>query len=70
VSVPGSTWGWWGEELPGGLIEFQVRNGLGVMPAFSEEQIGDAELDALVAYLMALKRKDIRPHLRQVGRTP
>lgn len=44
--------------LTGGLIKFQVRNGLGVMPSFSEERISDAELDALVRYLMALKRKD------------
>lgn len=42
--------------LPGWLIEFQVRNGLGSMPSFSEEQIDDEELDALVAYLVALRR--------------
>ena len=42
--------------LPGGLIAFQVRNGLGAMPAFSPEEIPDAELDALVTYLLALRR--------------
>lgn len=42
--------------LPAGLIEFQVRNGLGVMPAFPEDRISDEELDALVAYLLALRR--------------
>lgn len=42
--------------LPGWLMRFQVRNGLGAMPAFSEEQISDAELNALVAYLVALRR--------------
>lgn len=47
--------------LPGGLIKFQVRNGLGVMPAFSEERISDEQLDALVAYLYALRRNDREP---------
>lgn len=42
--------------LPGWLIRFQVRNGLGVMPAFPEAQISDAELDSLVAYLKALRQ--------------
>ena len=37
--------------LPGFLVRFQVRNGLGVMPAFSEETISEEELDALVAYV-------------------
>jgi mono/diheme cytochrome c family protein len=42
--------------LPAGFIKFQVRNGLGVMPAFSEADISDAELDALVQYLLELRR--------------
>jgi mono/diheme cytochrome c family protein len=37
------------------LIRFQVRHGLGAMPAFSEKEIGDRELDDLVAYLKALR---------------
>lgn len=41
--------------LPGFLIGFQVRQGLGVMPAFSEEEISDEELDELIAYLKALR---------------
>lgn len=41
--------------LPGWLIKFQVRNGVGAMPAFSEEQISESELDALVEYLFALR---------------
>lgn len=41
--------------LPGWLIAYQVRNGLGAMPAFSEAQISDEELDALVAYLVQLR---------------
>lgn len=44
--------------LPGFLIKFQVRHGLGAMPAFSEEHISSEELDALVAYLKALRRSD------------
>lgn len=44
--------------LTAGMIKFQVRNGLGVMPSFSEERISDTELDALVSYLMALKQND------------
>lgn len=44
--------------LPGWLIRFQVRNGLGAMPAFSEEEISDERLDALVSYLVWLRRLD------------
>lgn len=46
--------------LPGWLIRFQVRNGVGAMPAFSEEAVSAAELDALVAYLQWLRRLDPR----------
>lgn len=41
--------------LPGFLIRLQVRRGLGAMPGFSAEKISDAELNALVAYLRALR---------------
>lgn len=44
--------------LPDWLIRFQVRNGLGVMPAFSEDRISDDEIDALLAYLNALQRRE------------
>lgn len=44
--------------LPGFLIRFQVRNGLGVMPAFGEDLISPGELDALVAYMVTLRRHD------------
>jgi cytochrome c5 len=43
--------------LPGWLIRLQVRNGLGVMPRFSSEQIGSDDLDALVRYLQTLRRQ-------------
>jgi mono/diheme cytochrome c family protein len=36
------------------IIRLQVRFGLGAMPAFSHERLPDAELDALIAYLMEL----------------
>src|SRR4051794_30025447 len=42
--------------LPGFLIKFQVRHGIGAMPAFSEREIPRDELDALVKYLKALRR--------------
>jgi mono/diheme cytochrome c family protein len=42
--------------LPGFLMKFQVRHGLGAMPAFSEREIPPEELDALVKYLKALRR--------------
>lgn len=44
--------------LPGFLIKFQVRNGLGVMPSFSQDVISPEELDDLVSYLVALRHHD------------
>lgn len=41
--------------LPGFAIRFQVRNGLGVMPAFPDEVLPDEDLDALVDYLRTLR---------------
>ncbi len=41
--------------LPGFAIRYQVRHGLGTMPAFSEEVISEEELDALADYLVALR---------------
>lgn len=41
--------------LPAWLIRFQVRNGLGAMPGFSEAEISDAELNDVVAYLKTLQ---------------
>lgn len=45
--------------LPKFLIKFQVRHGLGVMPAFSEEQISDPELQDLANYVAALRAKGL-----------
>jgi mono/diheme cytochrome c family protein len=43
--------------IPPWLVRLQVRVGLGVMPAFSAEEIDDEELDALVAYLGVLRQR-------------
>lgn len=42
--------------LPDFLIRLQVRKGLGVMPAFSEEQISSTELNDLLRYMRHLRR--------------
>jgi mono/diheme cytochrome c family protein len=42
--------------LPKTLVRFQVRHGLGTMPAFSEKEISERELDDLVNYVVALRR--------------
>ena len=41
--------------LPVALMKTQVRQGLGTMPAFSKQDIPDAELDDLIRYLKALR---------------
>lgn len=41
--------------VPAIAIRTQVREGLGAMPAFSEQEISDEELDNLVEYLFALR---------------
>lgn len=37
------------------VMRYQVRNGLGVMPSFPEDEITDQELDHLLNYIEALK---------------
>jgi mono/diheme cytochrome c family protein len=37
--------------LPGFLIRFQVRNGMGKMPAFDSEHISSEELDNLIRFI-------------------
>jgi mono/diheme cytochrome c family protein len=41
--------------VPDALIRFQVRHGLGVMPAFGEDRLSPAQLDDLLAYLNAIR---------------
>lgn len=45
--------------LPGGMIKFQVRHGLGVMPAFKKETISEEDLDKLVAYLKVIRKNEV-----------
>lgn len=42
--------------LPGFAIRFQVRHGLGAMPSFPARVIPGEELDAVIAYLHAMRR--------------
>lgn len=44
--------------LPGFMIRFQVRNGVGVMPKFEASVISDEELGQLVKYIKALRKND------------
>lgn len=44
--------------LPGWLIRFQVRNGMGAMPAFPDDEISAEELRAVTKYLVWLRRLD------------
>ena len=46
--------------LPKALIKFQIRNGIGLMPAFDEKQLSDQEVDNIASYLIYLRqdRKD------------
>jgi mono/diheme cytochrome c family protein len=41
--------------LPEFLMKTQVRVGLGAMPSFDREQIGDQELEDLIRFLKALR---------------
>jgi mono/diheme cytochrome c family protein len=42
--------------LPDFAVRFQVRNGVGEMPGFSDEEISESDLDALMAYIGELRR--------------
>lgn len=42
--------------LPRFLIRFQVRHGLGAMPAMSEEEVSEQELEHIIDYMIALRR--------------
>jgi mono/diheme cytochrome c family protein len=44
--------------LPGFAIRYQIRNGIGTMPAFRKEVISDEESKKIVAYLKALRKLD------------
>lgn len=44
--------------LPEFLIKFQIRNGIGVMPAFGEDKLSDEEVDHIAEYLVYLRKQD------------
>jgi mono/diheme cytochrome c family protein len=43
--------------LPGFFIRKQIRRGWGAMPSFDPKEISSDDLDALVAYLKALRKQ-------------
>lgn len=42
--------------LPKPLMRLQIRVGLGAMPSFSEDELSDGDVDAIVDYLVALRK--------------
>jgi mono/diheme cytochrome c family protein len=40
---------------PAAAIRLQIRQGLGSMPSFKEDEISDADVDAVIAYLLAIR---------------
>lgn len=38
-------------------MRLQVREGFGAMPSFPDEVISDADLDAIIDYILALRRR-------------
>lgn len=46
--------------LPRSLIRFQIRHGLGAMPAFDEHHLSDQEVDDIVEYVIALRQHGIK----------
>lgn len=42
--------------LPGFLVRFQARHGLGAMPSFDKEGLPEADLEDVTAYLKALRK--------------
>ena len=47
--------------LPEFLIATQIRTGLGAMPAFTEQEMSDADVAAVIAYMKATRRADAKP---------
>jgi mono/diheme cytochrome c family protein len=43
---------------PGFAIRFQIRHGLGAMPAFDSATISNSDVRAIADYLVALRRSD------------
>jgi mono/diheme cytochrome c family protein len=41
--------------LPSFLIRLQIREGIGAMPSFTEREISDDEIDAVIEYLQYMR---------------
>lgn len=48
--------------LPHVAIRTQIREGVGAMPAFGDELLSDADVNAILAYLDEVKRSPARSH--------
>jgi cytochrome c5 len=44
------------KRLPNWFIKFQVRKGMGAMPAYSQRALNDSQLDDVVTYLRYLRQ--------------
>jgi mono/diheme cytochrome c family protein len=44
--------------LPKFFIRFQVRHGLGAMPAFKEDALSDQQVKAIAEYVVYMRKKD------------
>lgn len=44
--------------LPGVAIRLQVRTGVGNMPSINDDELSDADLDGIVAYMGALRKAE------------
>lgn len=42
--------------LPESLIRFQIRNGIGVMPAFNESMLTDEQVENISGYIVYLRK--------------
>ncbi|NUQ74395.1 MAG: cytochrome c [Polyangiaceae bacterium] len=40
---------------PAAAIRLQIREGMGAMPAFGKDEIKDPEVDAIIAYMLAIR---------------
>ncbi|HEY4757342.1 MAG TPA: cytochrome c [Chthoniobacterales bacterium] len=47
--------------LPEFLMKTQIRAGLGAMPSFPTSELSDGDVDAVIAYLKAIRRSDAKP---------
>ena len=51
-------------DLTPGSIRFFVRSGVSIMPFFRKTEVGDADLEALIAYLTRPRSKREEPQAR------